>query len=134
MKHIKTLKLAAVIAFLNLTNLATAFADQPNLDTLTPRPGDATKYSDLNPIKKLPNVTLEAGIADVIKTILGWSMILTLAALIFTGIFYLKSRGEDDDTTKAKNMLKNLLIGMLVIASAYAIVAGIAKINFFKAA
>lgn len=134
MKILKTLKLATVIAFLKLTSLATVFAEQPNLDKLTPRPGSTTDYADLSTIKKLPSVGLESAVANVIKTILGWSMILTLIALVVTGIFYLTSRGEDEGTTKAKNMLKNLLIGMLAIAAAYGIVSGIAQFDFFKAA
>ncbi len=134
MTHFKTLKLAAIVAFLKLSSIATAIASQPTLDSLTPRPGSTTDYSDLSTIKKLPSVTIEAAIADVIKTILGWSMILSLAALVFIGVYFLKSRGEDEDTSKAKNMLKYLLIGILVIASAYGIVSGIAQIDFFKAA
>lgn len=133
MKHFNTLKLAATVAFLNLSNIATAIASQPNLDDLTPRPGDATKYSDLSTIKKLPSITLETAIADVIKTILQLSMALALIALLFIGIYFLKSRGEEEDTSKAKKMLQYLLIGMLVIASAYGIVSGIAQIDFFKA-
>jgi len=134
MKHIKTLKLAAVITFLKLSGIATAIASQPSLDALTPRPGDTTKYSDLSTIKKLPNITIETGIADIIKTILQLSMALALIALLFVGIYFLKSRGEDEDTGKAKKMLQYLLIGMLVIASAYGIVSGISQFNFFKAA
>lgn len=133
MKHFKTLKLAATVAFLKLSSIATAVASQPTLDALTPRPGDTTKYSDLSTIKKLPNITLETGIADIIKTILQLSMALALVALLFIGIYFLKSRGEDEDTSKAKKMLQYLLIGMLVIASAYGIVSGIAQIDFFKA-
>lgn len=130
---IKTLKLATVIAFLKLASL-TAFADQSTLDKLTPRPGSVNQYQDLGTIKNLPSVTLEAGIADVIKTVLGWSMIFAVAALVVTGIFYLTSRGEEEGTSKAKKMLMYLFIGMLAIASAYAVVSGIAKFDFFKAA
>lgn len=133
MKHIKTLKLVAVIAFLKLTSI-TAFANQSILDKLTPRPGSTNQYGDLSTIKNLPSVIMESAIASVIKTVLGWSMILTLAALVVTGIFYLTSRGEEDGTSKAKKMLMYLLIGMLAIASAYAIVSGVAKFDFFKAA
>ncbi|MFA6306027.1 MAG: hypothetical protein WC651_04900 [Candidatus Gracilibacteria bacterium] len=135
MKHIKTLKLAAVTAFLKITSLTAAFADQPNLDKLTPRPGqtETNDYKELDAIKDLPSLTMESAISNIIKTVLGWSMILTLVALVVTGIFYLKSQGEDEDTSKAKKMIMYLLIGVMVIAASYGIVSGIAKINFFEA-
>lgn len=135
MNHTKTLKLAATITFLKLTSLTTAFAaGQPDLNKLTPRPGSTSTYKDLSTIKNLPTITMESGISNIIKTVLAWSMILTLIALIVTGIFYLTSQGEESGTTKAKNMLKYLLIGILAIASAYGIVSGVASFDFFKAA
>ena len=121
------------MAFLKLTSISTAIASQPILNDLIPRPGNEGEYSDLAPIKNLPSVTTESAIANIITTILGWSMILGLIALVVTGIFYLTSNGEEENTTKAKKMLMYLLIGMVVIASAYGIVSGVAKINFFEA-
>lgn len=106
------------------------------IDVLTGRPGEDSiniinKYPETKTIANLPELTLEAGISDVIKTILGWSMIITIVAIVVASIYYMISRGKDEDITKAKDILIYLIIGMAIMAAAYGIVAGISQFNFF---
>lgn len=82
--------------------------------------------------EQLPDVSGEDLVASIIKTILGWTMILTIAAIVVAGFFYVISGGEDDDITTSKNILKYLIIGVLIEAGAYGIVAGIIQFDFFK--
>ena len=121
---------AASVAFgLNLTALA---ADDPNklspasVDLIFPRTGvdDA--------VTKLPKVNMQTMVTTVIKNILSFSFIITLLALVVTGVFYLISEGNDEGTAKAKKMLLYLLIGMAIIGASYGIVSGITRFKLLE--
>lgn len=89
--------------------------------------------TEVNNYNALPDVSVYQLITATIKTILEWSMILTIMAIVAAGFIYLVSQGKEDSTGKAKDIIINLLIGLAIMASAYAIVFGIAQFNFFEA-
>lgn len=91
-------------------------------------------YPEVANVAKLPQLTTESLIKEVIKTILSGAMLLTMIALVIAGIYYLQSRGKEEDITKAKDIIIYLLIGMAIIASAYAIIVGISQFQFFDSA
>lgn len=100
------------------------------LDVLT---GKASK--DKTPtgnITLLPNISIEQGISTAIKAILRAAMLLTIAAISVAAMYYLTSRGKEEDITKAKDIILYLIIGMAIMAAAYGIVAGITKFNVFE--
>lgn len=100
---------------------------------LLPRPDDTfNDYNELEAVQNLPEVTSEALLATVVKTLLGWSMILSLGAIIVAALFYLQSRGKEEDTSKAKGIIIFLVIGIAIMAAAYGIVTGLTQFNFFK--
>ncbi len=121
---------------------AQAYAAPINLDKLVPRFGESTgdktntdlsgKYNELKVVGDLPEISAEEGVATVIITVLTWSMILALIALLAAGIYYLISRGEEENLAKAKSIVIYLLVGMLVIAGAYGLVSGISQFDFLK--
>jgi len=84
-------------------------------------------------IAKLPDISLESGFKTAMKTILGASMILTIVAIVFAAIYYIISQGNDEDISKAKNIILYLIIGMAIMAAAYGIVTGVLQFDFFKA-
>lgn len=104
---------------------------------LIPRAGEDLstnkKYPETGKLVDLPEVTVEDVIATTIMTILKWSLSLAIVALIVTGTYYLISQGNEEELSKAKNILIYLIVGMLIIAAAYAIVSGVAQINPFEA-
>ena len=110
-------------------------------DDLLPRPGEkgsssysvknTEKYEELGEVANLPEVTDTALMTTVIKTILGWAMLLTIAGIIVASIYYLTSRGKEEDVTKAKDIIIYLVVGMAIMAAAYGIVSGIAQFEFF---
>ncbi len=106
-----------------------------NIETLLPRPGSveatANAYPDAAAVANLPSVTDSALITSVIKTILQLGMSLTIIAIVVAGFYYITGRGEEDKMTKAKDILVYLVVGLIIMASAYAIITGIAKFNFF---
>jgi len=116
----------------NISQLIAAIS----VNDLMPRPGESDtklveKYKELKEVANLPKLTEHEIITDVILIILQIAGSLALVGILIAGIYMLKSRGEEDDTTKAKEILLNLIIGALIIASAYAIIIGISQFNFF---
>lgn len=111
-----------------------------NVDDLLPRPGEDKggdigniyDSDELKAVANLPKVTTENIMTTIIRSILGWSMILTIAALVFAGIFYLRSMGNEEDLNKAKSIILYLIIGIAIMAAAYGIVLGISQFNFFE--
>lgn len=99
------------------------------LEVLTQRP---SSKPDAKNIQNLPNVTIESGMSLAIKTILRSAMLLTIIAIVVSAIYYITSRGKEEDVTKAKDIILYLVIGMAVMAAAYGIVAGLTRFNVFE--
>lgn len=99
------------------------------LEVLTQRP---SSQEDAKNIKNLPNVTIESGFSVAIKTILRSAMLLTIIAIVIAAIYYITSRGKEEDVTKAKDIILYLVIGMAVMAAAYGVVAGLTRFNVFE--
>jgi hypothetical protein len=100
------------------------------VNVLTQRP--TTTNTDAKQLAKLPNVSLEGGMTLAIKAILRSAMLLTIIAIVVAAIYYIISRGKDEDVTKAKDIILYLVIGMVIIAAAYGVVAGVTQFNVFS--
>ncbi|MCX6735233.1 MAG: hypothetical protein NTZ25_05000 [Candidatus Peregrinibacteria bacterium] len=100
------------------------------VNVLTQRP--TTTNTDAQQLTKLPDVSLEGGMTLAIKAILRSAMYLTIIAIVVAAIYYIISRGKDEDMTKAKDIILYLVIGMAIIAAAYGIVAGVTQFNVFS--
>lgn len=95
-------------------------------------PTAVQNFQEVKAVTELPNLTEAELASGFIKLALQFAMSLSLVAIIIAGIFLLISRGNEDETGKAKKILMYLVIGLLIMSSAYAIVSGAAQINFFK--
>jgi hypothetical protein len=108
-----------------------------SIDVLTQRQDivkstlDKTYNKDAQQVAHLPDVSLEGGMTLAIKTILKSAMLLTIIAIVVAAIYYIISRGKDEDMTKAKDIILYLIIGMAIIAAAYGIIAGVTQFNVF---
>lgn len=104
-----------------------------SIDALTQRQDitDTKTNKDAKQVANLPDVSLEGGMTLVIKTILKSAMLLTIIAIVVAAIYYIISRGKDEDMTKAKDIILYLIIGMAIIAAAYGIIAGVTQFNVF---
>ncbi|MCK4814850.1 hypothetical protein KA005_03695 [bacterium] len=108
------------------------------IDILLFRAGEFEGVTDENApeiyaVKELPEIGLEDVFKTIIKTILGAAMLLTIAAIVVAAIYYILSRGNEEDTSKAKNIILYLVIGMVIMAAAYGLVSGVVQFDFFKA-
>lgn len=106
------------------------------IEVLTGRPGkisgtDVGKTDETIAVAGLPDVSIEGAITSTVKTILGWAMSITLITLVVSAIYYIQSRGNEEDVKKAKDMILYLIIGMAIMAAAYGLVAGLSQFKFF---
>lgn len=143
-KHLTQLVIifvAAMIAFgLNLTALA---ADDPNkltpasVDQIFPIVGiegeeTGGENDPTAAVSALPKVSMQSMVTTIIKNILSSSFVITILALVVTGIYYLISEGNDEQTGKAKKILLYLIIGMAIIGASYSIVSGITRFKLLE--
>ncbi len=131
------IKLILVLSTMLLSSsLLYAENTAPNIDKLIPKESPLTDQGfgtkELEAIKSLPNRSAEQIIGTAVLTILEWTFILTVIAIVVAAIYYLISRGNEEDVTKAKNIILYLVIGMAIIAASYGIIAGITQLNFFE--
>lgn len=66
--------------------------------------------------RKLPEI-----IGSIIKTALSFLGILFLLLTLYAGFLYMTARGDEKKVSTAKNILVGAVIGMVIIASSYAI-------------
>lgn len=60
-------------------------------------------------------------IGNIIKGILTFLGIIFLLLIIYGGYVWMLARGNENETKKAKDIITNAIIGLLVVAGAYAI-------------
>ncbi|MEA3463467.1 MAG: pilin [Patescibacteria group bacterium] len=65
--------------------------------------------------------TLPEIIGKVISIILAFLGVLFLILMIYGGYIWMMARGNEQEVEKAKNIIKNALIGLVVVLSAWAI-------------
>jgi hypothetical protein len=87
---------------------ARAALESANLTTLGARSG-------------LPTTSLPILIARIIRVILGVLGIIFTALVIYAGYLYLTARGEEEPIKKAKKILQNAVIGLVIIMTSFAI-------------
>lgn len=64
---------------------------------------------------------LGTAVATVIKTVLALVGTVFLVLTIYAGILWMTAQGEEEKVTKAKEIIKASVIGLVIIMSAYAI-------------
>ncbi len=66
---------------------------------------------------------LEVMIANVVKTALSFVGLLFFILTIYAGVMWMTAGGSEEKIGKAKRMLRNAVIGMIVVFASYAITA-----------
>ncbi len=67
------------------------------------------------------SASLPEVVGRVINVLLGFIGILLLVYMLYAGFLWMTSGGEDKKATEAKTMIKNAIIGLLIIIAAFAI-------------
>ncbi len=92
---------------------------------------DPRVSDNLNYVDNLANKDEKSVISKIIQDILFIGASLTVIAIIVTGIFYIFSMGNEEQMTKAKDIILYTVIGLVIISVAYGIVVGVTKLQFF---
>jgi len=61
------------------------------------------------------------GVGFVLKILLSLSGAIFLGLMIYSGFIWMNARGNDSEVSKAKDTIRNCIIGLLIVMSAYAI-------------
>ncbi|MEN9558257.1 MAG: Type secretion system pilin [Candidatus Parcubacteria bacterium] len=64
---------------------------------------------------------LEQIIGNVIAVVLSLAGIALLLILLYAGFLWMTSQGNGEQVEKATNMIRNAIIGLVIVSSAYAI-------------
>jgi hypothetical protein len=109
-----------------LANYSFVFADTPTpagkqfnrgLDNTAKGTGHVDASN--KPVYGSPSVI----IGSVIKIILSFLGVLFLILMIYGGFVWMKAMGNEQEVTKAKSILTNAIIGLIIVLAAYAITA-----------
>lgn len=69
----------------------------------------------------LPIVSVGATVAAIIKAVLGLLGIIFIILIIYAGLLWMTSAGNEDSIEKAKSIMTAAVIGLVITMSAYAI-------------
>ena len=75
--------------------------------------GDATGLSNA--------ISLPEMIGEIIKQFLTLLGIVLVVFIMYAGYLWMTAQGNEEQITKAKNIIKNCVIGMIIMMAAYAI-------------
>lgn len=103
-----------VIVFFQINSAA--LAQGPGLD-------DTAGLEDLQPEVRLPETDIYQFIYRIINSFLGLLGIILVGLITYGGWMYMTSEGDPDKIARAKKILQNSIIGLLVILSSFAIAA-----------
>lgn len=113
-KHLASFAILAMLVLplaVGAANLDTIVNEQLDNSQIGTTFGDATGKSLAQMIGRGINVIL--GVLGLILVIL----------IIYAGFIWTMARGEAKDVEKAKNMIKNAVVGLIIVFAAYAIAA-----------
>ncbi len=60
-------------------------------------------------------------VGRIIRTLLGLLGIIFLVLMVYAGFLWMTARGDDDAVTKAKDIIRNAIVGLIIIFIAYAL-------------
>lgn len=79
--------------------------------------GSAAKSAELNGQTDLVTI-----IGNIINVVIGFVGLLLLVYFLYAGFLYLTAQDNKDNITKAKGIMKNAIIGLLIVVISYAFV------------
>lgn len=119
-KKVLSFLILAVMAF----SMVFAVAGNVNAQVNEILDNDQLKYvadEAYNASGGLPEKNIQTMIVTVINTILGLLGIIFLVIIIYAGFLWMTAGGNDDQVGKAKKLIINSIIGIVIIVGAYAI-------------
>jgi len=69
--------------------------------------------------------TIEEVIAIMVQYLLSFLGVFFVVLIIYGGFIWMLAKGDDAEVTKAKDIIRNAVIGLIIVLSAYVITTGI---------
>lgn len=104
----------ATAVFSGLLTAVSASAQLKTIDTGLEDTGKAAGF-------ETQGADLSGLIGKIIGSLLGFLGVVFVVLMIYAGFLYMTAQGNEDQVTKAKDLIKNAVIGMVIISLAYAI-------------
>ena len=126
-KKIITAVLVFVCAFTSFSFIALASDTSYGLDT-TIKAGDAsssvlTKAFSVKAVGADAGAFLSTRLGSIIGTLLSFLGVIFMVLVIYAGVLWMTARGAEAQVDKAKDILVNAIIGLILVLAAYAITA-----------
>jgi len=130
-KKIDIRNIIAVVFFIAILIIPfLAFAQMPGDSSIS------TGGSSVNPLDKVSGIAGGSGydtsasasslsdiISNVINAFLAILGVIFLILIIYAGYLWMTAQGNDEQVKKAKDLIRNAIIGVIIIVAAYAITA-----------
>jgi len=107
---------SAVTAAVSGVTLPLAVMAQNPFDTAGKMVNDVAGAAEVGTDQKLETI-----VGNIINVALGFLGVLLLAYLLYAGFLWMTAGGSEEGVTKAKTMIRNAIIGLIIIVAAFAI-------------
>lgn len=104
------------VAFFSLSPRALAADDLNGLNTTA---GKVSAFA--SQVSSTDDNFIQTKAGQIIGTILSFVGVLFLILMIYAGVMWMTAQGNDQQVTKAKDLLINSIIGLIIIFAAYAL-------------
>lgn len=118
---INTMKISKYLLYTALSGLLVLparAADQTASQGLEETLNQGSLRSALTPMSDV-----KSGVGSIIGTVLSFIGVIFLVLMIYAGILWMLSEGNEEKVKKAKGILTASIIGILIVFSAYALTA-----------
>lgn len=126
MKNIKNTLLISLILVSFLSVVKFSLAGNYGLDTTVSDPALSSAFN-VSGVGNDPGRFLSSRIGIIIGAVLSFIGVIFMALIILGGFQWMTARGNDQQVEKAKNLIIQSIIGLIIILSAYAITAFIGR-------
>jgi len=111
------LNIFIISGFLVCVNVGEVLGFDFEADSGLKNTGIGTGHTEMTELQKpLPEI-----IGKVISAVLAFLGVVFLILMIYGGYIWMMARGNEQEVEKAKNIIKEALIGLIVVLAAYAI-------------
>jgi len=116
-------------SFFGLLNLHIALAEDYDFefDSGLIRAGSYAEYEDAEETS-YPETTLPQKIGTIIGAILNFLGVIFLILMIYGGFMWMTAAGNEEQISKAQKIITAAIIGVVIVASAYAITAYVGSV------
>ena len=83
--------------------------------------GNAAKYDTAKVDGQNPTITLSSVAGGIIKIFLSLLGVIFVVLLIYGGFLWMNARGNAEQVTKSQDLIKDAVIGLIIVVAAYAI-------------